>query len=130
MTGAVAAAFKLSGETNMPEIDAKRMAVIPPPPPGPKDAATIRRGQDLYHKYCFQCHGSMAISAGVVTDLRYSAKSVHDNFKRIVLQGMLENVGMARFNDVLDPEDAEAIHAYIIHRANQDRAAQLEAANQ
>lgn len=123
-------AFKVSGKTKMPEMVAKRMGIIPPPPPAPTAAPIIRRGQDLYHKYCFHCHGSLAISAGVVSDLRYSPKVIHDNFNKIVMDGMLESAGMARFDDMLSKSDAEALHAYIIHRANQDRAAQLEAAKQ
>ena len=123
-------AFKVNGETEMPQVTAKRMGVVPKPPASSATSATVIHGQALYHKYCFQCHGSLAISAGVISDLRYSAKVVHDNFKKIVLDGTLVNAGMAGFDDMISAEDTEALHAYIIHRANQDRALQLEAANQ
>lgn len=123
-------AFKVGGKTNMPEMTAKRMALVPQPPASSASTQTILHGQAAYHKYCFQCHGSMAVSAGVVADLRYSTNVVHDNFKKIVMEGMLESAGMARFDDLISEEDADAVHAYIIHRANQDRALQLKAANQ
>jgi quinohemoprotein ethanol dehydrogenase len=121
-------AFKLSGEKDLPDIEPKRMAIIPPPPESDASPATIKRGQDLYHTYCNTCHSALAISAGVISDLRYSSKAVHDNFKKIVLEGVLVNAGMASFSDLITEEEAEAIHAYIIHRAKQDRALQLEAA--
>jgi len=123
-------AFKVGGKTEMPEMIAKRMGIVPQPPASSADTKTINAGQAEYHRYCFQCHGSMAVSAGVVSDLRYSKKIVHDNFNKIVLEGMLEGAGMARFDDLISVEDAEAIHAYLIHRANQDRALQLEAAKE
>ena len=44
----------------------------------------------------------------------------------IVLQG----AGMAKFDDLLTKEDVQAVHAYIIQRAKEDRALQLEAAQQ
>ncbi len=123
-------AFKIEGSTAMPEIAAKRITMIPQPPVSSASSATVIQGQNLYHQYCFQCHGSLAVSAGVVSDLRYSTKVVHENFKKIVLEGMLEGAGMARFDDLISEEDAEALHAYIIFRANQDRTAMLEAENQ
>jgi len=36
------------------------------------------------------------------------------------MEGMMEKAGMPRFDDVLKPEDADAIHAYVLHKANQD----------
>jgi quinohemoprotein ethanol dehydrogenase len=38
-----------------------------------------------------------------------------------VLGGVLAGNGMDSFADVLSKADAEAIHAYLISRANQDR---------
>jgi quinohemoprotein ethanol dehydrogenase len=41
----------------------------------------------------------------------------HKAFKDIVLYGARAKDGMAPFADVLKPEDADAIHAYLIDRA-------------
>ncbi len=123
-------AFKLGAKADMPIIPPKRMDIIPPQPDMPKTQAVVTRGQTLYHTYCTGCHGGLAISSGVISDLRYSAKAVHENFNKIVLEGAIESAGMARFDDLISEEDAEAIHAYIVFRANQDRAAMLEAAKQ
>jgi quinohemoprotein ethanol dehydrogenase len=122
--------FKIGGEKAMPVVTPKRRGIIPKPPEKPATQPVILKGQALYHTYCTGCHGGLAISSGIISDLRYSSTAVHDNFKKIVLEGVLENAGMAKFDDLLTEEDVEAIHAYIVFRANQDREAQLKAANQ
>lgn len=120
-------AFKLGGTAPMPEIAEKRILAIPPPPESNASPEVIARGEMLYANTCAVCHGLMAIGAGVLSDLRYSSKAAHDNFDKIVLEGMLSKSGMASFSDVLTKEDVDAIHAYIIDRAKTDRAAQLQA---
>jgi len=45
---------------------------------------------------------------------------LHARFLDIVLGGAEKAKGMASFADVLKHDDAEAIHAYVIQRANQD----------
>lgn len=119
-------AFKLGGETEMPEVAKKRFTIIPEPPVGDASDETIAKGQAVYHQHCAVCHGMLGISAGVISDLRYSSSAVHQNFNRIVLDGAMIQTGMAPFNDLLTKEDVEAIHAYVKHRARQDRATQLE----
>ncbi len=47
-------------------------------------------------------------------------QETHAEFKDIVLGGVRKEKGMASFADILTPEDAEAIHAYLIARANED----------
>ncbi len=44
----------------------------------------------------------------------------HAKFKDIVLKGIYLEKGMANFSDILSPEQAEAIHDYLIARANED----------
>ena len=44
----------------------------------------------------------------------------HAKFNDIVLGGLYKDKGMASFADILKPEDAEAIHDYLIARANED----------
>ena len=41
-------------------------------------------------------------------------------FKDIVLGGIRKEKGMASFSDLLKADDADAIHAYLIARANED----------
>ena len=44
----------------------------------------------------------------------------HAAFERIVLEETLVERGMGSFADILTPEDAAAVHAYVIARANED----------
>jgi quinohemoprotein ethanol dehydrogenase len=41
-------------------------------------------------------------------------------FNAIVLDGIRKDKGMVGFKDILKPADADAIHAYLIARANED----------
>jgi mono/diheme cytochrome c family protein len=63
----------------------------------------------------------MAVGSGVVPDLRYSSAAVHDSWQEIVRGGSHRGGGMASFRDLLSAEEAEAIRAYVAHRAGQDR---------
>jgi quinohemoprotein ethanol dehydrogenase len=81
---------------------------------------TVQRGAELYDKTCSMCHGRNAVGGGVIKDLRHMAPETHQAFKAIVLQGAMLGLGMASFADVLSEADSEAIHAYLIARANED----------
>ena len=48
------------------------------------------------------------------------SRETHAAFKDIVLGGVRKDKGMASFVDILSADDAEAIHAYLIARANED----------
>jgi quinohemoprotein ethanol dehydrogenase len=120
-------AFKLGGKTPMPAIEEKRFTMIPPPPASNATPETIAKGEAIYSRTCAVCHSLMTVSAGILPDLRMSSKAVHDNFQKIVLDGVLAKKGMPGFADVLKPEDVEAIHAYIIDSARVGREAQLKA---
>jgi len=80
--------------------------------------ATIARGAQLFANTCAQCHGQQAI--GGVKDLRRMTRETHGKFNDIVLNGLYQDKGMASFADLLKPDEVDAIHAYIIARANED----------
>ena len=63
-----------------------------------------------------------AVSGGLVPDLRYSTFLGNDQWFAIVLDGALKDAGMAGFKSSLNRNQAEAIRAYVIARANQDKA--------
>ena len=92
-----------------------------------RGCTVIAKGEAIYSKTCAVCHSLMTMSAGVLPDLRFSSKAVHDNFQKIVLDGVLAKKGMPGFADVLNKEDVDAIHAYIIDSAKLGREAQLKA---
>jgi quinohemoprotein ethanol dehydrogenase len=114
-------AFKLGGEAEMPP--------AMPRPPGtvhtPKVAlepARVARGRGLYAEHCMRCHGPAAKSNGVMPDLRHASEEVHERWDEIVLGGVHQARGMASFADLLSPEDARSIHAYVVERATHEPA--------
>lgn len=115
--------FKLGGAAEYAEVTAKRFLMVPEPPEDEASPETIMKGHQLYHQYCFQCHGSAVVSSGVVSDLRFSSSAVHRNFDRIVHEGALKDKGMDAFGNVLDEEGVKAIQSYVILRARQDHEA-------
>ena len=97
-------------------------------PAGAAGAEPRADGPALYRVHCATCHGMNAAGTGVLADLRFSSRTVHDQFNRIVLDGVLSNVGMASFADLLNEEDVSAIHSYVIDTARKNRETQLNSA--
>ena len=107
--------FKLGGKRQLPPLAAA--AAIPDPPPLRATEATVQRGAELFANTCAQCHGQLA--RGGVKDLRYMDSQTHASFNDIVLKGLREKKGMANFSNLLTLDDAEAVHAYVIARAQE-----------
>ena len=108
--------FKLGGQRKLPPL--KPAAPIPDPPPLRATEETVQKGAKLFANTCAQCHGQLAV--GGVKDLRHMTAETHASFNDIVLKGLRVKKGMANFSNVLSPEDAEAVHAYVIARAQED----------
>jgi alcohol dehydrogenase (cytochrome c)/quinohemoprotein ethanol dehydrogenase len=115
-------AFKVGGTAALPPAPPEQKLVLNPPP-ATADAATVTAGDHLFGRYCAACHGENAIGGGTVPDLRASSFLGNDFFYEIVLNGAMKDAGMAPFKAVLDQKDAAAIRAYLIKRANEDKAA-------
>ncbi|HKX77254.1 MAG TPA: PQQ-dependent dehydrogenase, methanol/ethanol family [Novosphingobium sp.] len=109
--------FKLKGSEKLPPL---AKTVMAPPNPAAEGfaPAQVAKGALLFATNCSQCHGTGAMSAGVVPDLRRSAavadKRIWDG---IVLDGALEPSGMISFRRFLKPDEVEAIRAYVSSRA-------------
>jgi quinohemoprotein ethanol dehydrogenase len=86
-------------------------------PPRNDPPEHVARGQDLYARHCMRCHGIGTKSGGLLPDLRHSTRETHDQWRDIVLAGTRADRGMASFADLLSPEDADAIHAYVVSQA-------------
>ncbi|MBX5459681.1 MAG: PQQ-dependent dehydrogenase, methanol/ethanol family [Steroidobacteraceae bacterium] len=93
-------------------------AAIPAPPPLRATEDQVRRGRKIFGDTCSRCHGENAV--GGLKDLRFMTRETHAQFRDIVLGGIRKDKGMAGFADLLTPDDAEAVHAYLIARANED----------
>jgi quinohemoprotein ethanol dehydrogenase len=125
-------AFKLGGSVPFPA-PPDIVPPVPKPPAQTADAATIKEGEKLYGTfYCDGCHspnldGSGAwVLNGAIPDLRYAPADVHDDWYAIVLGGTHWDKGMPGFLNPpkfafptlsMTPQQADAIHAYVIDGA-------------
>ncbi|OYW44852.1 MAG: quinohemoprotein alcohol dehydrogenase [Sphingomonadales bacterium 12-68-11] len=108
--------FKLGGTATLPPLAAT--APVEPPPPLRASEESIRRGTQLYAETCAVCHGPQAM--GGVKDLRQMSRDTHAKFNDIVLKGLYLEKGMASFADLLNQQQTDDIHNYLIARANED----------
>jgi quinohemoprotein ethanol dehydrogenase len=73
-------------------------------------------GADLYHNWCWRCHGANGIGGGVNPDLRDSARRLGDAFVPVVSNG-LEGTSMPGFSEWLEESDVVAIRHYLEQQA-------------
>jgi quinohemoprotein ethanol dehydrogenase len=111
--------FKLgTGKTvPIPQYDQLEMTQPPASTATPEQIAT---GAAKFAQTCGICHGLLARGLGqaFIPDLRYSVGDIHDMYNDIVLEGALEQNGMASFADILDEQDVDDLRAYVIFEAN------------
>ncbi len=115
--------YKLDGKTALPPAPS---VTVPPmnPPPSTADAKVIDKGAGLYDAYCSSCHGPAAIQVGILPDLRRTPYlQTDETFESVVRGGVRQAHGMANFSSVLQADDVQAIRAYVVQRANQDKPA-------
>lgn len=110
--------FKLGGKASLPALDPPVELALKPPP-ATADAATVKSGEALFQRYCATCHGDVAVSGGVLPDLRYSKTLANERWYDVVLGGARKRNGMISFASELSRKDAGDILAYVIARANQ-----------
>jgi quinohemoprotein ethanol dehydrogenase len=110
--------FRLGGTAQLPPRAAA--AALPPPPRLTGSEAQVAEGRRLFSDTCATCHGRDA--RGGLKDLRWMSADTRKEFLDIVLRGTRTDKGMASFHDILTQEQAEAIHHYLIARANEDWA--------
>lgn len=125
-------AFKLSGKVPFPT-PPDIVPPVPKPPVQEANAGAIQEGAKLYKTfYCAGCHapdldGSGAwVLDGAIPDLRYAPPEVHEQWYAIVLAGTHWDKGMPGFLNPpnfafphlrMTPQQADAIHAYVIDGA-------------
>lgn len=114
--------FKLGGTAKLPDVDSTRRE-LPDYSSLELDAERAKQGFALYDRYCINCHGAGAIGGGVLPDLRYSGFTASSEaWTQVVINGILQDNGMASFAVELSPEDAESIRHYIIERNHYARS--------
>jgi quinohemoprotein ethanol dehydrogenase len=111
-------AFKIGGTAKLPPSQPPEEPQASPLP-NPATAATIHQGERLFQRYCAACHGDVAVSGGVLPDLRYASALEGNEWFSDVLDGTLESAGMISFAPELSHQDAARIRSYVIFRRNQ-----------
>ncbi len=113
--------FKLGGNAVLP----KPQPFTPPvlnPPPEFGSAALLTSGEHQYDAHCASCHGNNGHASTLFPDLRYAGEIWSaPAFNAIVIGGALQNDGMVSFRKVITANDAEAIRAYVVHMANEEK---------
>jgi len=70
------------------------------------------------------CHEPFAANRSVFPDLRYSPMLASaETFSSVVIDGALQDSGMASFKGKITSDEVESVRAYLIERANQAKAA-------
>jgi len=122
-------AFKLGGKTPLPEVTTK-VPPVPKPPEQTFSKEQIEAGASLFQKFfCYDCHAPRAdgsgawTEGGAIPDLRYAPPDTHRRWHAIVLEGSHSKNGMPGFGTPagfpltetkMTPQEADAIHAYVI----------------
>lgn len=113
--------FKLGGTAQLPA--AQKVELPLNPPPATASAEVVDKGFRIFHPYCNNCHGDAAVSGSAIPDLQHSPTLADAAaWESIVLGGARKDRGMVGFADELTKEDAEALRAYVIHRAHETLA--------
>jgi quinohemoprotein ethanol dehydrogenase len=112
-------AFRLGGTASLPPL-VDTIALTAPPPLGDVAPEIIELGNATYHRVCAGCHGMRAVGNGVIPDLRFISAETHGEFDDIVRGGARADQGMIGFADLITADEADAIHAFVISRANED----------
>jgi quinohemoprotein ethanol dehydrogenase len=121
--------YKLEGKAALPALRDAEPAVLRPPS-SKAGADDIKRGEAIFQRFCSNCHGDVAVSGGVIPDLRYSSALSSDQlFSSVVLGGLLRKQGMVSFAKELTGGDVNAIRSYVIFRANQSLGQGISVAN-
>lgn len=111
--------FKLDGSAQLPpEVDYPDPVLNPPEDFGSEEQLAL--GLEHHDNFCGGCHGTEGQARTFFPDLRYSAAlNTQEAFDAIVLDGVRSERGMVSFAQVLSPEDAVALRAYITRRSNE-----------
>ncbi|MBI1339695.1 PQQ-dependent dehydrogenase, methanol/ethanol family [bacterium] len=128
--------FKIDGDKTLPATLQVRNNAGPvkiDPPLLTASNETVASGEQAFATHCAMCHGVNSVpgAGSIGPDLRYSALlSFRGQWNEAVLEGNRAQRGMPGFANILRDGESEAILAYVIKRANDEKAAQEAAATQ
>ncbi|MCL4146739.1 UNVERIFIED_CONTAM: hypothetical protein GTU68_061418, partial [Idotea baltica] len=110
--------FKLGGNQIIADADFPEIERVPAADAFGDDAM-LQAGAVAYSRNCTVCHGPLAISSGVLPDLRWSQITGNeDSWNKVVQEGSLASNGMVSFANILNKEETDAIRAYVLAQAH------------
>jgi quinohemoprotein ethanol dehydrogenase len=106
--------FRLDGGPVPVPPDLPPLEPIPAPPAqlSGVTAQVIAQGSSLFSQNCSICHSNLPRAP--LPSLQRMAPGTHMMFDKIVLEGLLLQNGMPRWDDLLTPDQVKAIHAHLI----------------
>lgn len=113
-------AFKLGGKETLPEYT-YTPENLRDPPTEKVDIEMAIVGRQVFHRYCFGCHGRAARGNRIQPDLRFSDYLDNGLWNDVVRDGLLSGVGMVSFGGEVNEEHAEALRQYVIFEAQKER---------
>jgi PQQ-dependent dehydrogenase (methanol/ethanol family) len=122
--------FKTGGTATLPTAEVKGASAASAtlnPPLMTASNEDVFAGEQIFDRSCRSCHGRNAVpqAGSIGPDLRYSALlRTPDQFRRTVTDGALVTRGMPGFANILKPAEVDQLLAYVIKRANDEKAAQ------
>jgi quinohemoprotein ethanol dehydrogenase len=120
--------LKLGGAAALPPLSPPAPPPVLDPPPATAAPEVVEAGRTQFQGHCAMCHDTQYANRNVFPDLRYSALiRSGEAFRTVVIEGALQERGMASFKGAVSPDEAEQIRAYLIARANEAKAAQSKA---
>ncbi|HVF16661.1 MAG TPA: PQQ-dependent dehydrogenase, methanol/ethanol family [Steroidobacteraceae bacterium] len=117
--------------TEVPAIGANAPRVKIDPPLLTASNETVFAGEQAFAANCAVCHGQGAVpgAGSIAPDLRYSGLlPIRNGWNPTVRDGERAARGMPGFGATLSEETTDSILAYVIKRANDEKAAQEAAA--
>jgi mono/diheme cytochrome c family protein len=119
--------FKLGANGELPTAPEREEMLAFTPPQDMATVEQIQQGSQVFHQYCFACHGGGAVAGGTPPDLRAISDETRSQWNAIVLGGMHWQNGMVGFGGELTQIDSDNVLHYVNERArfalSRDRAA-------
>ncbi len=114
--------YKLGGNVKLPPPAPPAAPQAFNPPANFGDDAMRAHGQEVYTQNCTICHEG-GRGMGGFPDLRSTPMMVNEAlFKSIVIDGILTENGMLSFKKTLTTQDVEAVRAYLVSVANNNKS--------
>ena len=106
--------FALGGEAELPETPGPIFAKPLDDPSFEIDTRLAEKGEDLWGRTCFWCHGPAAVASGGAPDLRSSGVMFDiEALKKVVLGGQRISRGMPSYDGQLDESDVLTLQHYV-----------------